>query len=193
MYYNKELFLNSQIKAAFKRAEKTFIALLLSVVVSVAVASLTTIIVLYIRNPDTFMIGYAMAIFATVIQVLALSIVFPFQRKFNELRKAQAEDAKGAIGEKYAALYRLGYDEIKRQTVFACVELAVSLVAAWVIAAIFPSELYNILAFIIPYIVLGNITLFVERKPRQKIIALENEIANEISASTETPSDGENS
>ena len=92
MYYNTELFVNEEIKTYYKRLNKLQTILILSTVLSVALIAIVVIIVFGVKYPDTFMTGYAMAVFVTVEFVLTASIAFPFQSKLNILRCKQTEE-----------------------------------------------------------------------------------------------------
>ena len=94
MYYNKELFINEEIKVDYNHLNKKQTVLLLSILLSIALVALAVIITLGIKFSETFMTGYAMAILGTVMFAVMFSLVLPFRMKIDILRNKQTEELK---------------------------------------------------------------------------------------------------
>lgn len=187
MYYNTELFVNEEIKTYYKRLNKLQTILILSTVLSVALIAIVVIIVFGVKYPDTFMTGYAMAVFVTVEFVLTASIAFPFQLKLNILRCKQTEELKGhPLYGKYAYLLNLGQKIIKTTNYISIATVAVGIIAVWVFAIFFPYGFYNVYAAILP-IAVCNLILICLKKIKE-IKNTETEILRELKAESKNPS-----
>ncbi len=187
MYYNTELFVNEEIKTYYKRLNKLQTILILSTVLSVALIAIVVIIVFGVKYPDTFMTGYAMAVFVTVEFVLTASIAFPFQSKLNILRCKQTEELKGQpLYGKYAYLLNLGQKIIKTTNYISIATVAVGIIAVWVFAIFLPYGFYNVYAAILP-IAVCNLILICLKKIKE-IKNTETEILRELKAESKNPS-----
>ncbi len=180
MYYNKELFVNEEIKANYDKLNKRLTALLISLILSIVFVSLAVIITLGIKFSETFMTGYAMAILGTLIFAVMFSLVLPCRMKIDILRNKQAEELKGQpVYEKYAELLKSGrkLNKITDGITFSAV--AIAIIAVWVLAAIFPYDFWCAYAFVFP-ILICNLILLTRRSKIEQIKELETEILREL-------------
>lgn len=180
MYYNKELFVNEEIKAKYKQKEKLLTVLLLSLQIPIIVITLAIIITLVIKFPKTFMIGYAMAVFASILFAVIYAISFPFQKKFDLLRSMQVEVLSGQpIYEKYIELLNLGRKLNKVSNFISIGTTIISIIAVWVLAIFFPYCFFNVYACTLPTIA-SNILLLTRSKRIKQIKSTEEEILREL-------------
>lgn len=94
MYYNKELFINEEIKVDYNHLNKKQTVLLLSILLSIALVALAVIITLGIKFSETFMTGYAMAILGTVMFAVMFSLVLIGLTIFATVRINNCVNAK---------------------------------------------------------------------------------------------------
>ena len=130
MYYNKELFINEEIKVDYNHLNKKQTVLLLSILLSIALVALAVIITLGIKFSETFMTGYAMAILGTVMFAVMFSLVLPFRMKIDILRNKQTEELKGQpVYEKYVELLNSGRELNKITDCITFGAVAISIIA----------------------------------------------------------------
>ncbi len=180
MYYNKDLFVNEEIKANYNRLNKLQTILSLFVLLSAMAVAMAVIITLVAKFSEIFMTGYAMAIFATVTFALMFSLSLPCKMKIDLLRNKQAEELKGQpIYEKYSELLKSGQKLNKITDCITFGAVAISIIAVWVLAVIFPYDFWCTYAFVFP-ILIGNLILLTRRNKIEQIKKLEMEILREL-------------
>ncbi len=180
MYYNKELFINEEIKVDYNHLNKKQTVLLLSILLSIALVALAVIITLGIKFSETFMTGYAMAILGTVMFAVMFSLVLPFRMKIDILRNKQTEELKGQpVYEKYVELLNSGRELNKITDCITFGAVAISIIAVWVLAIIFPYDFWCAYAFVLP-ILIGNLILLTRRNKIEQIKKSETEILQEL-------------
>lgn len=185
MFYNKELFINDEIKSEYKRYEKLLNVLVISIVVSFVVVWIAVLVTLGIKFRGEFKDGYAMAIFASVIFVVLFVLVLPFQKKFDVLRNKQTEDLKGQpIYEKYVELLNSGSKLNKITNYITLGATIISLILVWVLAVIYPHSFYVFFAFLIPLIVC-DLILITRSKKISQIKLSENKILCQLYSNSE--------
>ncbi len=185
MYYNKELFVNEEIKTKYKKLLKLQTVLALSIVLSIAAIWLACFVALLIMYDD-FMYGYLFAAFGTLLLVAVFAALIPCAVAMNKLRAEQTEAMNGQpIYDKYVVLLQAGRKFAKSNNCYALAVVAVCLIVAWVLAIVFPYELYIVaLPFVVAGITANLRTIFENRKVKE-IKSMENEIAAELSKNVE--------
>lgn len=177
MYFNKELFVNEEIKAKYKRLYKLQTALAIAVPVVMVAVDIACVTALWVKYGDAFMVGVAMAVLFTSLFIALYAVLFPISAALNKLRLKQTEELKGQpVYEKYVALLQAGRELNKVNNIIAVLATALALVIIWVLAIIFPYELYVYIPCLFIALVC-NLIIVIKNGKFKKIKSMEQEIA----------------
>lgn len=186
MYFNKELYVNKEIKAQVKRLEKLQAIWTLVSVFAVIVIFIVIFATLSIKYEDNFIVGYAMAIFGTFVFAILICVLIPTMIRCERLKDKQTEELKGQpVYDKYVSLLQFGRRHYKINGYIAYGGVGLSLITTWILAILFPYEFYAGYAFIFPVCICNLVNAIRNRKVRQ-IKCMEEEIAQELRQETES-------
>lgn len=177
MTVRKEILVNDEIRAAIPKLKKLqlWTAAAVGIVLIALFAAVT--VPLWQKYGEKFLLPYAFATFVTCAVPIAFAAIVPFEIKMRRLLKRQAEELAGdPISEKYLAVLKLGNERCEGAILAAGV--AIGLTLTWVLAIVFPHEIYATLGFVVPVVVLCAVLLTVSYFKQEKIRAIEDEIIN---------------
>lgn len=177
MYFNKELYINEEIRAKEKRLNKLQTALAISITISFIAIYIACVVPLRIKYAEKFMAGYAIAILYTSVFVVIEAVVFPISAALRKLKVKQTEELKGKpIYNKYVALLYAGRELYKVNNCIAICATAVGLVVTWILAIIFPYEIYVFVPCML-IVNVCNLIILIRNGKIKQIKYMEEEIA----------------
>ena len=143
MYYNKNLFVNEQLKTQFKKLLKKQLIVLFSIIAAALVLYIGTILQLVMLVGKNFPIGYAIPALGATLFVALFAANLPIANRLNKLRAAQTEEMKDTVyGEKYAALLQAGKNCEKLSYYLIIPSVVLSLIISLIVSIFFPYEYY---------------------------------------------------